>query len=117
MLEKDLEIKDTDKQWRKFVDLFNEWWEEEFEEKGHFTYTMRFDHAHIIDKKFWFIEWLVKKKKVDFELDEIIHKHKWIDYKTWKWIVVEKLCNKYESLLMLLSIEDNPITFLLSILK
>ena len=100
MLEKDFEIKDTDKQWRKLVDLFNEWWEEEFEEKGHFTYTMRFDHAHIIDKKFWFIDWLVKKKKVDLDKFPQIMEY-----------------SDYESLLMLLSIEDNPITFLLSILK
>ena len=61
---------------------------------------MRFDHAHIIDKKFWFIEWLVKKKKVDLDKFPQIMEY-----------------SDYESLLMLLSIQDNPITFLLSILK
>ena len=115
MLEKDFEIKDTDKQWRKFVDLFNEWWEEEFEEKGHFTYTMRFDHTHIIDKKFWFIEWLIKKKKVDLDKRPTRNKYRIQQYKTelwWYWKIDE-----YSELLMLLSIQDNPITFLLSILK
>jgi len=33
MLEKDLEIKSTNKQWRKLVDYFNQWREEKFEEK------------------------------------------------------------------------------------
>ena len=71
----------------------------------------------VISRRYWFIEWLIKENKIDFELDKIIHKHKWIDYKTWKWIVVEKLCNKYESLLMLLSISDSPINDLISYLK
>ena len=71
----------------------------------------------IISKEYWFIKWLVDNDKIDFELDRIIHRHKWIDYNTWKWIAVEKLCDKYESLLMLLSIQDNPIEFLISILK
>jgi hypothetical protein len=30
MLEKDLEIKSTNKQWKKLVDCFNQWWEEKF---------------------------------------------------------------------------------------
>jgi hypothetical protein len=30
MLEKDLEIRNTNKQWRKLVDYYNEWWEEKF---------------------------------------------------------------------------------------
>ena len=64
-----------------------------------------------------FIKWLVENNKVDFELDRIILKHKWIDFNTWKWIAVEKLCDKYESLLMLLSISDTPIDFLCEIIK
>jgi hypothetical protein len=47
----------------------------------------------------------------------MIHKHKWIDFNTWKWIAVEKLCDKYESLLMILAIQDEPIRFLCEILK
>lgn len=73
--------------------------------------------AVIICKGYMFINWLVENEKIDFELDSIIHKHKWIDFNTWKWIVVEKLCNRYESLLMLLAIQDDPISFLISLLK
>ena len=71
----------------------------------------------IMSKTFWFIKWLVENNKIEFELDRIIHKHKWIDFNTWKWIAVEKLCDKYESLLMLLSISDTPIEDLILYLK
>jgi hypothetical protein len=71
----------------------------------------------VISKHYWFIKWLVENDKVDFELDRIVHKHKWIDYNTWKWIVLKKLCSRYESLLMMLSIQSYPIEFLISILK
>lgn len=74
-------------------------------------------NAVLISKSYGFIKWLVENDKIDFELDSIIHRHKWIDYNTWKWIVVEKLCDKYESLLMLLSISDTPIDLLCSLLK
>ena len=114
MLEKDLEIKDTDKQRRKLVDYFNQWREEKFWEKWHFTYTMRFDHAHIISKKFWFIQRLVENDKIEkYKVIELEH----------NWIRPFKLDNLYweikleERLLMLLSIQDNPIEFLCSVLK
>ena len=61
---------------------------------------------YIFTKKFWFIWWLVKNNKVDIS-------------KVWKlsnmWFG-----DKYtreETLLMLLSIQDEPINFLISILK
>lgn len=76
-----------------------------------------YSDVEVISKDFWFIQWLVQENKIDFELDSIIHKHKWIDYNTWKWIVVEKLCNRYETLLMLLAISKNPIDFLCEIIK
>jgi len=60
---------------------------------------MRFDHAHIISKKFWFIEWLVKGDKIDESKIEI----HWFSF--------------YESVLMELAIKDNPIEFLCSVLK
>ena len=67
----------------------------------------------IISKQYWFIQWLVENEKIDIE-------------KMWRFKAERKntqiiaIANKsdfYLSLLMLLSIQDNPIEFLVSILK
>lgn len=103
----DLEIKDNNPQWVKFVDYFNQRWEEKFKEPGHFEYKNRFDDVHIISKKMQFVEWLVLNdkinlKKLDTKLLKIwIHKNIWF----------------YEGLIMILAIQDNPITFILKLLK
>ena len=107
MLEKDLEIKSTNKQRRKLVDYFNQWREEKFWEKWHFTYTMRFDHAHIISKKFWFIQWLVDNDKIDTEKEIKNSELNWLHEHYFR----------EDCLLMLLSIQDSPIEFLISILR
>lgn len=63
----------------------------------------------IISKSYGFIKWLVDNDKIDFgnlKLEEITS---WTDlYYSFK---------NYEVLLMLLSIQDEPIQFLISILK
>lgn len=103
---KDLTIKSSDPQWKKFVDYYNQWWEEKFHEKWYFEYTMRFDNVHIISKNMWFIKWLIDNNKINFEV-----LRKWnIHY----WSIDEP---DYEALLMVLAVEDNPITLILSILK
>ena len=107
MLEKDLEIKSTNKQWRKLVDYFNQWREEKFWEKWHFKYTMRFDEVHLVSKKMWFIEWLVKEDKIDIEKEIKNSELNWLHEHYFR----------EDCLLMLLSIQDNPIEFLVSILK
>jgi hypothetical protein len=48
----DLDIKTKDPRWRKFVDLFQEWWLEKFGEKSYFTYKNRFDNVHILSRSF-----------------------------------------------------------------
>ena len=110
MLEKDLEIKDTDKQWRKLVDYFNQWREEKFWEKWHFTYTMRFDEVHLISKKMWFIQWLVDNDKIDKQ--KVKEKSEFLHIYT-----IPNPEKYYKSLIMELSIQDNPIEFLISILR
>jgi len=72
----------------------------------HKWWTMQDEAMVICSKKFWFIKWLVENNKVDIS-------------KVWKlsnmWFG-----DKYtreETLLMLLSIQDEPIRFLTSILK
>lgn len=52
----------------------------------------------------WFIKWLVDNDKIDFDKTQI-----WFQLTLWYW--------KYESLLMILSIQDNPIKYLCSILR
>lgn len=70
-------------------------------------------NAVLISKKYWFIKWLVENDKIDIE-------------KMWRFKAERKntqiiaIANKsdfYLSLLMLLSIQDEPIEFLVSILK
>ena len=57
----------------------------------------------IISKKYWFIKWLVDNDKIDLlRLDNRIALSEF---------------NKVERVLMFLSIQDNPIEFLCSVLK
>lgn len=71
---------------------------------------------------YWFIKWLVDNDKIDIK--KLIIKgemRSWWDFENKKWDeeVWEEIWNKYfsELTLMLLSIQDNPIEFLCSILK
>jgi len=76
----------------------------------------------ILSKKFWFIKWLVENDKIDTQ--------NLITYMNWTSLTfnkvpstdctnIDKIWNNFytECLLMLLSIQDNPIEFLISILK
>ena len=72
----------------------------------------------IISKQYWFIKWLVENEKID--LEKVINGAYWcfpiiyIEYMQELYSDNESL---YESLLMLLAIQDEPISFLISILK
>ena len=61
----------------------------------------------IISKQYWFIQWLVENEKVEWNNKDIAIK---------EWILWKSIDN-YHSLLMALAIQDNPIEFLVSILK
>ena len=62
----------------------------------------------LISKKFWFIQRLLEHDKIDFTKLEDNN-----DYLVMK----ENWANTYNDLLMLLSIQDDPIEFLIGILK
>ena len=72
-----------------------------------------YNKLQVISKEFWFIKWLVDNDKIYswdialtvYNLDLRAGKHTYTEYPI------------YESLLMLLAIQDNPIEFLISILK
>ena len=63
----------------------------------------------VISKRYWFIKWLVENEKIDYTKLNKIH--------TWKWLNVLIEQELYEDLVMLLSIQDKPIEFLISVLK
>ena len=71
----------------------------------------------ICSNKFWFIKWLVENEKIDLEK---VKGKIWIPcfvwYTEWEISCVNDK-EDYEQLLMLLSIQDEPINFLISILK
>lgn len=66
--------------------------------------------AAIISKEYWFIKWLVENDKIDY--------HNKINYDISLAINrVPKKTTREERLLMMLAIQDEPIEFLISILK
>lgn len=73
------------------------------------------EEAEIISKKFWFIQWLVEKRKVEwFLIPEII---KNVEVDSSGLHDYNEYYENWESLLMHLSIQDDPIEFLVSVLK
>lgn len=110
MLEKDLGIKSTNKQWRKLVDYYNQRWEEKFWEKWHFTYKNRFDEVHLVSKKMWFIEWLVREEKID------LLKRTFMNLRYAEEILAGHFSLE-ERIIIILAISENPISDLISYLK
>lgn len=114
---KDLTIKSNDPQWKKFVDYYNQRREEKFKEKWYFKYTMRFDDVHIISKKMWFIKRLCDNNK-------ITRTEVWSLWKTmptyWYTTSPYTTCKSIRlenTIIMILSIQENPISFILWILE
>ena len=67
----------------------------------------------IICKKFWFIERLVENDKIISQKD-IIRRVEYSNY----WVLEDiHYYSAYKSILMYLAIQDDPISFLVSILK
>ena len=61
----------------------------------------------LISKKFWFIQRLVKENKIDFQKFR----------EKAKFLILSNSIKYYEILIMELSIQKNPVKFLVSILK
>lgn len=121
----------------KLVKLLNEYvwqdsyWIDEYDNGAFITWwdgDQCFIDEHIISKNFWFIKWLVENDKIDFESENYPLKKYYPYFSDDILAIVEQDCNtyedrckvcydKYESLLMLLAIQDEPIEFLISILK
>jgi hypothetical protein len=98
----------------KLVELLNEydssnWWKETDEWIDNIWKIYEFhSELQIISKKYGFIQRLVENDKIDFE---------W-KLNTFRFnSLVDQTLDSYYALLMLLSIQDEPIEFLISILK
>ena len=75
-------------------------------------WTMQDEAMVICSKKFWFIKWLVEQDKID--------RAEFKKKADLEWELYDRMLYWYKEedmLLMLLSINDNPIEFLCSILK
>jgi len=108
----------------KLIELLNEYWEYDLVEHNweickwdtndEWEINIYTDYTNnIISKKFWFIKWLVDNDKID--LDKV--KEIWIKHNGRMDVDGLYRFSVYERILMLLSIQDNPIEFLISILK
>lgn len=121
---KDLAIEDNNPARMKFVDLYNERWEEKFDEAWYFQYQNRFDDVHIISKKMGFIWWLIERDKLD--LEKLKDNMVFTMFTHCVWIGCERhTAKEWDSILKTIwtdaliaytAIQDNPISFLLSIL-
>ena len=65
--------------------------------------------THLISHRFWFIKGLVDNEKID--------NSKFYDKYILKWFMTLTKEEKADSIIMNLSIQDNPIEFLISILR
>lgn len=94
----------------KLIELLNEYAYGEHKELYYRDGEMvEINSERVISKKFWFIQWLVENEKID-----LMKLKKWIEDNKFYCAKWGKITNM---LLMLLSIQDNPIEFLISILK
>lgn len=92
----------------KLIELLNEYcWEDEWSEtkwtKKHLLEWWLLS-LQVISKKFWFIKWLVENEKIEWDEKFYLEDDEW-------------LFGTYECILMQLAIQDEPIEFLVSILK
>ena len=106
------------RQMQKLIELLNKHRREKVKKQSWITewhynaFTFSLDNIRwqqaellIISKQYWFIKWLVENEKIDLD-------------KLEKKVLKENLIRKFDEwLLMLLSIQDEPIEFLISILK
>ena len=97
-----------DDTWEEIEIIFTDHNDQCFSYECDWKYTTLVDDV-VISKRYWFIQWLVENEKINFSKLNSIH--------LWKWLNVFTEVELYEDLIMLLSIQDNPIEFLTSILK
>lgn len=71
-------------------------------------------NAVIISKRFWFIQWLIENDELDLWSNTFTEKE---EHYFWEQPDFTFQSVKYTHLLMLLSVSESPIEFLISILR
>ena len=102
----------------KLIELLNEYGNEICNHWGDYQTDMDFtdrDTYWYLSKKFWWIWWLVENDKIDlWKIKKLYRKSNEHSIHTYP-IMYDY--SDYESLLMLLAIQDEPIRFLCEIIK
>ena len=104
---------------KKLIELLNEfdsWWDYDdyywpyqyWQDRDAYIYGK----YYLVSRDYWFIKWLVENDKIDQTNKFCVSVNV-----EWKGMGYTKAFEGYESLLMLLAIQDKPIDFLISILK
>ena len=99
----------------KLIDLINQREKERlWEYREDLPYEIWLDECHIISRKDWFVKWLVDCDKIDwskfwYSVEITTMKDKSFTHK--------KVMKRYETLLMILSVNKKPLEFLNDILK
>ena len=98
--------------WYSFTGYDDEYWM--FDTDLNMDGNTSLPEETITCKKFWFIKWLVDNDKIDYyKVGEIVDTYKW-SLREKAYVVSDCVV---ESMLILLAIQDDPISFLISILR
>lgn len=76
-----------------------------------------FREEFILGKRYWFIKRLIDNDKIDFESQAMQYVKSDLSKFFAEWEDKNWMSDDYAMLLMLLSIQDNPIEFLISVLR
>lgn len=105
----------VDNHWFDTKDIEKEYWVIEYWQ-WFLYWTREYLYEIIVSKQFWFIKWLVDNDKINKDLISRVLIRAYVSPENHVSLECE-FHDYYESLLMLLSIQDDPIKLLLSILK
>ena len=103
-------------------ELEDNWWLFCYDDITDYKWWTMQDEAMVVcSKKFWFIKWLVENDKISNDWikprTDLVKEITIVDYKTGDAIWWKNKYTEVEQLIMYLSIQDEPINFLISILK
>ena len=103
----------------KLIKLLNEYNEAEILDEETLEVNWKYhDIEYLYTKKFWFIQWLVENDKIwDNKNSDRYTMMKLMRAEINEWTEVFEWTERYEFVIMILSIQDEPIKFLISILK
>ena len=110
----------------KLIELLNEydkikWDKEEPIYNWKIAIKTKVYKTYLVSACYWFIKWLVENDKISNDWikprTDLVKEITIVDYKTGDAIWWKNKYTEVEQLLMYLSIQDNPIEFLISVLK